>query len=375
MSENLILKQATNFAIEKRKQIVPELSGKEEKTSKLIFNTLKALGYDAYFLKNTYNVLCKINIGKEKTLAIRADIDALPFGDKVIHACGHDFHTATLLGLAYIFSKDNFRKLLKTNLLLIFQSSEEIKKFSGAEAIVKAGILEKENVEAIIGFHVYPELPVGKIGVRSGPMMAGSDVFEFTVKGQASHASRPHLSNETISALAQLITKLNIIPSRQINPLEPALISIGIVQAGTAENIIPDKAYVRGTIRYYSKEIRRSIFNSMENAAKSIDTFFGTNTDFNIISGNEPVINDKFLVNLLKKVVIKYLGSECFEYLEYPSMGSEDFSEYLKVVKKGCYFRVGVGGKYPLHNPLFRATDDAIYYALTTLYGVAINYE
>ncbi|HIC86694.1 MAG TPA: M20/M25/M40 family metallo-hydrolase, partial [Aquificae bacterium] len=170
--------------IEKRKQIIPELSGKEEKTSKLIFDTLKKLGYKPYFLSNTYNVVCKVDVGKEKTLAIRADIDALPFEDKVIHACGHDFHTATLLGLAYIFSKENFRKLLKTNLLFIFQSSEEVKKFSGAEAIVKAGILEKENVEAIFCFHVYPELPVGKIGVRSGPMMAGSDVFEFTIKGQ-----------------------------------------------------------------------------------------------------------------------------------------------------------------------------------------------
>lgn len=375
MSEKLILKQATNFAIEKRKQIIPELSGKEEKTSKLIFDTLKELGYKPYFLENTYNVLCKVDVSKEKTLAIRADIDALPFGDKVIHACGHDFHTATLLGLAYIFSKEDFRKLLKTNLLFIFQSSEEVRKFSGAEAIVKAGILEKENVEAIFGFHVYPELPVGKIGVRSGPMMAGSDVFEFIIKGQASHASRPHLSNETISALAQLITKLNIIPSRKINPLYPALISIGIVQAGTAENVIPDRAYLRGTVRYYSKEVRNSIFENMKKAAKSVDEFFGTNTIFNIIQGNEPVINDKSLVDLLKKVVIKYLGVEAFEYLEYPSMGSEDFSEYLKVVKKGCYFRVGVGGKYPLHNPLFKATDDAIYYALTSLYGVAINYE
>jgi len=375
MSEKLILKQATNFAIEKRKQIIPELSGKEEKTSKLIFDTLKELGYKPYFLENTYNVLCKVDVSKEKTLAIRADIDALPFGDKVIHACGHDFHTATLLGLAYIFSKEDFRKLLKTNLLFIFQSSEEVRKFSGAEAIVKAGILEKENVEAIFGFHVYPELPVGKIGVRSGPMMAGSDVFEFIIKGQASHASRPHLSNETISALAQLITKLNIIPSRKINPLYPALISIGIVQAGTAENVIPDRAYLRGTVRYYSKEVRNSIFENMKKAAKSVDEFFGTNTIFNIIQGNEPVINDKSLVDLLKKVVIKYLGVEAFEYLEYPSMGSEDFSEYLKVVKKGCYFRVGVGGKYPLHNPLFKATDNAIYYALTSLYGVAINYE
>jgi len=375
MSEKLILKQATNFAIEKRKQIIPELSGKEEKTSKLIFDTLKELGYKPYFLENTYNVLCKVDVSKEKTLAIRADIDALPFGDKVIHACGHDFHTATLLGLAYIFSKEDFRKLLKTNLLFIFQSSEEVRKFSGAEAVVKAGILEKENVEAIFGFHVYPELPVGKIGVRSGPMMAGSDVFEFIIKGQASHASRPHLSNETISALAQLITKLNIIPSRKINPLYPALISIGIVQAGTAENVIPDRAYLRGTVRYYSKEVRNSIFENMKKAAKSVDEFFGTNTIFNIIQGNEPVINDKSLVDLLKKVVIKYLGVEAFEYLEYPSMGSEDFSEYLKVVKKGCYFRVGVGGKYPLHNPLFKATDDAIYYALTSLYGVAINYE
>jgi len=375
MSEKLILKQATNFAIEKRKQIIPELSGKEEKTSKLIFDTLKELGYKPYFLENTYNVLCKVDVSKEKTLAIRADIDALPFGNKVIHACGHDFHTATLLGLAYIFSKEDFRKLLKTNLLFIFQSSEEVRKFSGAEAVVKAGILEKENVEAIFGFHVYPELPVGKIGVRSGPMMAGSDVFEFIIKGQASHASRPHLSNETISALAQLITKLNIIPSRKINPLYPALISIGIVQAGTAENVIPDRAYLRGTVRYYSKEVRNSIFENMKKAAKSVDEFFGTNTIFNIIQGNEPVINDKSLVDLLKKVVIKYLGVEAFEYLEYPSMGSEDFSEYLKVVKKGCYFRVGVGGKYPLHNPLFKATDDAIYYALTSLYGVAINYE
>ncbi|HIP93620.1 MAG TPA: amidohydrolase [Desulfurobacteriaceae bacterium] len=375
MSEKLILKQATNFAIEKRKQIIPELSGKEEKTSKLIFDTLKELGYKPYFLENTYNVLCKVDVSKEKTLAIRADIDALPFGDKVIHACGHDFHTATLLGLAYIFSKEDFRKLLKTNLLFIFQSSEEVRKFSGAEAVVKAGILEKENVEAIFGFHVYPELPVGKIGVRSGPMMAGSDVFEFIIKGQASHASRPHLSNETISALAQLITKLNIIPSRKINPLYPALISIGIVQAGTAENVIPDRAYLRGTVRYYSKEVRNSIFENMKKAAKSVDEFFGTNTIFNIIQGNEPVINDKSLVDLLKKVVIKYLGVEAFEYLEYPSMGSEDFSEYLKVVKKGCYFRVGVGGKYPLHNPLFKATDNAIYYALTSLYGVAINYE
>ncbi len=373
--EKTILKEAADFAIEKRKKIIPELSGKEEKTSKLVFETLKSLGYKPYFLKNTYNVLCKLDLGKEKTLAIRADMDALPFGDKIIHACGHDFHTATLLGLAYIFSKKEFQEKLKVNLLFIFQSSEEVKEYSGAEAIVKAGILQKENVDAIIGFHVFPELPIGKIGVRSGPMMAGSDVFEYIIKGKASHASRPHLSNETISALAQLITKLNIIPSRKINPLEPALISIGIVQAGSAENVIPDKAYLRGTIRYYSKEVREAILDNMEKAKNSVDEFFGTDTSLYIIRGNEPVINDKSLVELIKKVVINYLGPESFEYLEYPSMGSEDFSEYLKVVKKGCYFRVGVGGNYPLHNPLFKAPDEAIIYALTTLYGVAINYE
>ncbi len=373
--EKTILKEAADFAIEKRKKIIPELSGKEEKTSKLVFETLKSLGYKPYFLENTYNVLCKLDLGKEKTLAIRADMDALPFGDKIIHACGHDFHTATLLGLAYIFSKKEFQEKLKVNLLFIFQSSEEVKEYSGAEAIVKAGILQKENVDAIIGFHVFPELPIGKIGVRSGPMMAGSDVFEYIIKGKASHASRPHLSNETISALAQLITKLNIIPSRKINPLEPALISIGIVQAGSAENVIPDKAYLRGTIRYYSKEVREAILDNMEKAKNSVDEFFGTDTSLYIIRGNEPVINDKSLVELIKKVVINYLGPESFEYLEYPSMGSEDFSEYLKVVKKGCYFRVGVGGNYPLHNPLFKAPDEAIIYALTTLYGVAINYE
>jgi len=354
----------------------PELSGKEFKTSQFIIEKLKEFGIEEIYpnYANTTSVVAYIRTPKgkgKKAIALRADIDALPIEEKnevpyrsrvkgVMHACGHDANTAMLLGAAKILS--TLRDELPRDAKLIFQSCEENPKCSGARALVEAGVCD--DVEAIFGMHVYPEIPSGYVGIIEGPVMAAADFFKVALVGKSSHAARPHMGVDPILMAAQAINSIHHIVSRKVAPLHPAVVTIGKIEGGYVPNQIPDEVRMEGTVRTFDEGVRDKIADWIEQALKGIATVYGGDYRFEYVLGYPPVINDKSETRYAREVVKKLLGEERIVELTEPSMGGEDFAYYLKKVP-GVYLRLGVrneekGTVNPLHSVKFDIDEEAL---------------
>ena len=367
-----------NELIEWRRHIhmYPELSGREKNTAKFIVEKLKNFGigeiYENY--AGTPSVVAYIRTPKgkgKKAVALRADIDALPIEEKtdkpykskipgVMHACGHDAHTAMLLGAAKILNQ--LKEYLNRDVKLIFQSCEEYPPCSGAKALVKAGVCD--DVEVIYAQHVYPEIPSGTIGVKNGPIMAAADFFRITLIGKSAHASKPHMGVDPILMAAQAINSIHHIVSRKVDPLHPAVVTIGKIEGGYAPNQIPDEVKMEGTVRTFNEGIRDKIAQWLENALKGISTVYGGNYKFEYVHGYPPVINEKNATEKVRKAVVELYGENKLIELTEPSMGGEDFAYYLKKVP-GAYFRLGTYNKekgviYPLHSAKFDIDEDIL---------------
>ncbi|WP_456397548.1 M20 metallopeptidase family protein [Desulfurobacterium sp.] len=366
-----------DFVVGLRRQIhqYPELSGREFRTSELVADTLKGIGVDEIQegFGETTAVVALIKGNGDRTVALRADMDALPIEEEtkkpyvskikgVMHACGHDAHTAMLLGAAKLIVKH--KDELEGNVKLIFQPCEERQDCRGAKRLISAGVLKNPDVGAIFGIHVFPELETGKVATCPGAVLASSDVFCIKIHGKGTHASKPHMGVDTVLIASQVVNALHHIVSRRVNPLDPAVLTIGTIKGGEAENIIPDTVEMKGTIRTLNEKIRKKIPLWIEEALRGITSAYGGSYEFEYEEGTPPLINDRkvteFAMNSLKELI----GEENVFYLEKPSMGGEDFAEYLKFVP-GTYFRLGTGNRekgttYPLHNPRFDIDEDAL---------------
>jgi amidohydrolase len=348
----------------------PELSFQEEKTSQFIFDTLQSFGNLEISRPTKTSVVARL-IGPEpgKTLAIRADMDALPIQEEntfefasqnpgVMHACGHDGHTAMLLGTAKILS--GLKEHIKGEVRFIFQHAEELFP-GGAEEMVEAGVMD--GVDLVIGTHLWSPIEKGKVGVVYGSMMASPDTFWITVNGKGGHAALPHQTIDSIAVAAQVVTNLQHIVSRNTDPLDSLVISVTQFLGGTTHNVIPGSVKIWGTVRSFDPALRESIPAKMERVVKGITEAHEASYEFKYEFGYRPVINDNEVTTVIEETVREVFGEEALDMMR-PNMGGEDFSAFMEKAP-GCYFYVGAGNEekgitYPHHHELFTVDEDAL---------------
>lgn len=365
----LNLKQET---INTRRHIhkYPELGFQETKTSELIFNQLTDLGYEVKRIAKTGITALVKGHDESKTIAIRADIDCLPLQELSntdyksqhegkMHACGHDGHTAIALSLAKILKAKE--KDLKYNVKLIFQPAEEGP--GGAEPMIKEGALENPKVDAIFGLHLWNTMPIGKVGIKSGPMMASADEFTVIIKGKGGHGAQPHLTVDAVIVSAYVITALQTIISRNTNPLEPAVLTVGKIEGGSNFNIIAESVKFIGTVRTFNNSLRNEIEEKIKQVIANTCSAFGADYEINYNKLYPPTINNQNICEIVNNAASEVIGSENIIKDEV-SMGAEDMSYFLEKVP-GCYFFLGSANKEkgfdkPHHNPYFDFDEDAL---------------
>lgn len=365
----------------------PELSGQEEKSAEYIAKTLREMGLEPTERVGGYGVTAVIEGAKPgKCVGLRADFDALPVTELtgspyasqnpgVCHACGHDSHAAMLLGAAYVLNemKDEICGSVK----LIFQPAEEVVALSGAKAMIADGVLENPKVDAIIGQHVNPMHATGSICLKSGAMTAASDGFTVTVHGKGAHASTPHKSVDAIVIGAQIITALQNIVSRNVAPLDSAVVGIGVVSAGTAANVVADSFTMQGTCRNLNPEVRKEMPVKMEGIIKGISEGMGGSYTFDYNWGYSPSINDEGMCSVVRDAAAEILGKEQVLPVENPSLGGEDFSFYCERVP-GVFYRLGCqkeGSQFwALHNGHFYPDDEALKVGVKVMTASALRF-
>ncbi len=351
----------------------PELSFHEFKTSAFVGEKLKEMGIsfkDKVAGTGLVGLIEGKNPGK-KTVALRADMDALPITEAndvpyrslnpgVMHACGHDVHTSSLLGAAAILValKDRFEGSVK----LIFQPGEE-KLPGGASLMIQEGALENPAPSGIFGQHVMPLIPAGKVGFRSGIYMASTDELYLKIKGKGGHGAMPHLNIDPVLITSHLIVALQQIVSRVANPTMPSVLSFGKVIANGATNVIPDEVYVEGTFRTLDETWRSIAHNHMLDLAHQLVQSMGGSLDFEIRKGYPALINDEMLTKRAKENAISYLGKENIEDLDI-WMAAEDFSFYSQKTK-ACFYRLGTrneakGITSSVHTPTFDIEESSL---------------
>ena len=361
----------------------PELSNEEEATSRLICQYLRDLGisYTCDVAKN--GVVADISGPVQVPyVVLRADIDALPIQEEtalefssthagVMHACGHDGHTAMLLGAAELLSQE---KNLPAPVRLLFQPAEE--KGTGARAMIAEGVLQ--NAGMIFGGHLDRHYQPGTIIVTEGPVNASSDSFRIEINGQGAHGARPHESVDAVVVGSLMVMALQTIVSREVDPSRPSVVSVGLFQAGTAPNVIAGQAMLEGTIRAQHKEVREHLLAAVRRIAESIAQLHGAKVNLIISTGTAPVINESQMADLAREAAIQTVGEENVLPLRTANMGAEDFSYYLEKMP-GVYVRFGgqVKGResYPAHSSKFDFDEQALaigagyYYRLAILAG------
>ena len=350
----------------------PELSFQEHKTSAFIKSHLDALGIPWKPVAGTgIEALITGKIKSEKVIALRADIDALPIHEKnvvdyasqhpgVMHACGHDFHTSSLLGTAQILTmlQNNFGGTIK----LLFQPGEEVLP-GGASLMIKEGVLNNPRPTAILGQHAMPRIEVGKIGIRSGKHMASMDAVIVRIKGKGGHGAEPHNNVDPVVIASHIIIALQQIVSRLANPGDPTVLSFGKVIANGAINVIPDEVYMEGTFRAMNERWRDEAHRRMTDMAEGIAKSMGATCDMQIIRGFPFLINEEKLTAEVKTHASEYLG-EGNVLEEDIWMAAEDFAYYSQAADS-CFYLCGVGNvakgiTSTLHSPTFNIDEKAL---------------
>lgn len=364
----------------------PELSHKEYATTQFIKDRLAAYGIHEYASLPGTGVIAFIRGSKPgKTVAIRADIDALPIteetgleyasvNDGVMHACGHDVHTTVALGCAKLLQA--VKHELRGTVKCIFQPAEEI--LQGARYIIDAGGLDQPAVDAIMGLHCWPDIPVGTIGIRRKPMMAASDTFTIRVYGKQGHAAHPHKCVDPIVISGQIVNNLQTIVSREIPPTDPLVITVGKIQGGTAHNIIPNMVEMFGTVRSLNPDLRNKIPAMMTRIVEGTAAVMRGKAEIDYQFGTPPVLSDDTLNSIVEKTTQSLLGEDKLVNLANPSMGSEDFAFYLEKIP-GVFFRLGIysdqlGARVPLHSPSFKVDEACLPVGVAVMSHSAYSY-
>ena len=359
----------------------PELSFAEHETSTFLFELLGGLDGIELERPTETSVVAYLRTGRPgKTLALRADIDALPIQEEtglefasenpgVMHACGHDGHTAMML--ATLNALHERRDELTGEVRFIFQHAEELGP-GGAGQLVEAGVMD--GVDLVIGAHLFSLDELGKVGVLVGPHTAAADVFAIEVRGKGGHGAAPHESIDPVTAAAQVVTGLQHVVSRTVDPIERAVVSVTKIHAGTADNIIPEAVELGGTVRTFSPEVRVKVRDAMATIIDGIATAHGCTATFTYEEGYDPVVNDEGAAALVEAAVREELGDEAF-FVPPPIMGGEDFSAYLKAAP-GAFFIVGAGGEenFPHHHPRFDWDESAMRNGIAVFVRLALDY-
>ncbi|MFB5189506.1 amidohydrolase [Alicyclobacillus fastidiosus] len=346
----------------------PELSFQETNTSQYVYDTLASFGGLEISRPTKTSVVARL-VGHKpgKTLAIRADMDALPITEEtsfefasenpgVMHACGHDGHTAMLLGAAKVLV--GLKEHIEGEVRFLFQHAEELFP-GGAKQMVEAGVME--DVDLVIGIHLRSTDEPGRIGVKAGPVNAAPDTFRATIIGSGGHAAYPHTTVDSVAIAAQAITNLQHVVARNTNPFDPLVLSITQIFGGTADNVIPGSCEFRGTVRSYNPALRQSTPELMERVIRGVTEAHGASYEFEYVKGYAPVINDERVTQVVREALTEVFGEEVVVD-GTPTMGGEDFSAF-QTEAPGTFFTVGAGYGpadtwYPHHHPKF-AIDEA----------------
>jgi amidohydrolase len=362
----------------------PEIALKEFKTAKKVDGILKGLGIETKMMVNGTGVrgILKGSL-PGKTIALRADLDALPVQEETdrpyrsknagaMHACGHDAHIAMLLGAAMVLAE--WKKELRGNVVLIFQPAEETG--AGAKPMIEEGVLE--GVDGIFGLHVYVPMGFGTLGYKAGPFMAAGDFFDVKIMGKGGHGGLPHLAIDPIAITANAISTLQTIVSREVDPLESAVVSICKMEAGKgAYNIIPDSATFGGTIRSHSPELREYLSRRIEEILEGVTSAMRGGYEFKLMSRFPPVINEEKMTEFVLRVAQDLLGKDKVSPMK-PLMGSEDFSYYLQKIP-GTFVFLGAENKekgiiHPQHHPKYDIDEDILPVGAALHAAVAMEY-
>lgn len=359
----------------------PELSFREFETSKLIYNKLSGLKIDKVQKTSGTGVTALIsNDKKGKCVALRADIDALPiqestglsFASKnpgVMHACGHDAHSAMLYGAACILR--DLKKEINGSVKFIFQPAEE-KNPGGASILINNGVLRNPEVDAIFGQHIMPGKPAGKVGFYNGVMMASQDELYITIKGKSGHGAKPQSAIDPIVTASQFILALQTIVSRNTDPYDPIVITIGKITGGTINNVIPEEVHLAGTIRTLSSSLRRKSLKLIDRTLKGICISAGTSYKFEISSGYPELVNHNKETVFASNAAIEYLGKEkVFKGERF--MFAEDFAYYLKKIP-GSFYWIGAGNTTGLHTSKLKLDEKTLTAGAGFLAYLAIKY-
>lgn len=348
----------------------PELSFHEHKTSQFVYETLQSFGGLDVSRPTATSVMARL-IGRQPgpVVALRADMDALPIQEEntfaftsqnkgVMHACGHDGHTAILLGTAKALVR--LQEHVQGEIRFLFQHAEETWP-GGAQEMVQAGAMD--GVDAVFGIHLWASLDIGKVGIVYGPMMASMDKFTLIIQGKGGHAALPHQTIDSIAVGSQVVTNLQHIVSRNTDPLEHTVLSVTQFVAGTTFNVIPDSVQIRGTVRTLNQSVRQSLPVLMERVIKGVTEAHGATYDLQYVFGYHPVVNHEQTTRIVEETVLDIFSEEALDKMK-PNMAGEDFSAFQQEAP-GTFFYIGAGNKekgimYPHHHPRFTVDEDAL---------------
>lgn len=365
------------FNDRKALHLIPEPGFEEHKTATYIMSQLDALGISYERTGKTGIVAWIRGVAPTKTLAFRTDMDGLSVNEEsdypehsihpsFMHACGHDGHMAMMLGLARLLARSEVKVI--DNIVMIFQPAEEGP--GGAQVLVEEGLIERHKIDEIYGIHVFPAVLEGKVGLCPGPMMAMTGEFDIDIQAKSAHGAMPHTGIDGIVIASDVVTKLQSIVSRNINPIKPAVLTIGRMEAGERRNIIAGKARLEGTIRAFDKEVFYQLKTRIAEMLVGIEASYGVKIEVVFRDMYPPVVNDQRLFNEF----ITHHIDECV--VIEPQMISEDFSYYQERIP-GLFYFIGTyneekGYVYPLHNSRFNFDDSILMHGLRTYYNILI---
>ncbi len=369
------------IGIRRRVHQYPETAFTEEKTSRYVAERLSDEGLAVKTGIAQYGVSADLDSGRPgPTLLIRADMDALPIEEATglpfaskhpgrMHACGHDGHVAMALGAARVLNK--LKGSFTGRIRFVFQPAEEGP--GGAKPMIEAGVMDNPQVDYSLGCHLWPDIPEGSLGVRSGPFMAAMDRFDVRITGKGGHGAMPHLCVDALEVGTQAVAALQRIVSRQLNPLGTAVVTVGSFHAGQAFNVIPGTAEFSGTTRTFDPAVWESWKERLETVISGVCASTGAGYTLDFLQGYPVTVNDESLAGIVRQVAAGIVGQDRV-LVPDRTMGGEDFSFFLQK-SKGCFFAVGIGreGGAPVHNPGFDFNEDMLLVGVETFCRAALE--